>query len=367
MADIDAIGRSAGLLPCKDFAERQEGPTPFESTAAELFIRGLFVSNFLTVRYPGNSMVTWQLDFVFRDYESERYSPVIATILKYMRSDFMNPLSRNRIADFVRAFRKNELTDQMLADMIKFVGWFRKPDMCGITAMVDPARIELVEVGTVKGRAGTRDELREKIQQLQQQVIPFAMQELNALALEKGVSVVRSIQALASPWRPERRVCPLPSTSDKYQWICYEPTFADAAGTGENGLVIYHIHEVDRQAKNIPLPVVIATRDALAVQRRRQTSLDLLPELAPAWAKEASLLTEDGRRILSYGAVGIAGVLAVLLAIELLPAVFLVSAAGASALGPFAAAVGEVIVLSTESQVAATTIAGFAMAHAPGR
>lgn len=374
MADSDSIGRSLGRLPCEGtFEVRRTSPTPFEYTAAELFIRAQFGPAF-RARY-GNfgSAVTWQLDFLFTAYEAEQHSPAIAAILKYMRSDFTNPLSTGKMAAFRKAYRTSSLTTQMAADLIKFAGGFRKPDMCGITDSVDPARIELVEVGTVPTRASTRKELEDKIRQLRTQVVPLALGELQAEALvEHHSPPVRDIQVLGSPWRPALRVCPLPPGTDEqggrtYQWICYEPTFADEAGRGEDGLVIYHIHEV-KVADVVPriLPPAVLADICEAINRR--SGPQLLPELVPVWNKYQPVFDRDTMRLFAYGAAGVVGLLAVaLLAAAVVPGVAAGAALAAEgtleagiAISRFMSGLSTTAQAAADAQEAATAMSGFA-------
>jgi hypothetical protein len=380
VADSDSIGRSFGRLPCEGtFDVRRTKPTPFEYTAAELFIREQFGPAF-RARY-GNfgTAVTWQLDFLFTAYEAEQHSPAIAAILKYMRSDFTNPLSTGKMAAFRKAYRAGTLTTQLVADLITFAGGFRKPDMCGITDNVDPARIELVEVGTVPTRASTRKELDDKIRQLSKQVVPLALGELQAEAqAEHHSPPVREIQVLESPWRPTLRVCPLPPGTDNkggrtYQWICYEPTFADEAGRGEDGLVIYHIHEVkaaDVTPRLLPPAVLADICEAVKRHHDQRTGPQLLPELAPVWNKHQPTFDRDTLRVFAYGAAGLVGLLAVaLLATVVLPG----AAAGAAlaaegtveagvAISRFVSGLSATTQAVTEAHEAAAAMSGFARA-----
>jgi hypothetical protein len=117
MADEAAIRRQLGGLPCDQLPLRTDPPTPFEYTAAELFIRYQYERD-IRVRFPGTAVVTWQLDFLFQEFQAEAYSPAIATILKYLRSDFTNPLSTGRARQFAKSYRDGTLTDAMFTDMI---------------------------------------------------------------------------------------------------------------------------------------------------------------------------------------------------------------------------------------------------------
>ncbi|MFJ9780909.1 hypothetical protein ACIRSS_15070 [Amycolatopsis sp. NPDC101161] len=380
MADSDSIGRSLGRLPCEGtFDVRRTGPTPFEYTAAELFVREQFGPAFRARYGTIGTAVTWQLDFLFTSYEAEQHSPAIAAIFKYLRSDFTNPISTGKMAQFRKAYRDGTLTTELLADLIKFAGGFRKPDMCGITDNVDPARIELVEVGTVPTRASTRKELDDKIRQLRTQVVPFALGELRAEALAEHHSPpVRDIQVLESPWRPALRVCPLPPGTDgkggrTHQWICYEPTFADEAGRGEDGLVIYHIHEVkaaDVGSRVLPPAVLADITEAVRRHHDQRTGPQLLPELVPVWTKHQPTFDRDTMRVFAYGAAGVVG----LLAVALLAAVVVPGAAAGAALAAEGAAEAGVAIsrfvtglttateAAASAQEAATALSGFARA-----
>ncbi|MFC7259997.1 hypothetical protein [Streptomyces lutosisoli] len=380
--------RGLGLLACGDWPLRPGQKSYFEYTAAELFIREQFRHWFRGQYGTYGSAITWQLDFLFTSYEAEKFSPTVGTILKYMRSDFANPPSLDKMARFRRNRETGKLTDRLLNDVINFIGGFRKPDMCGITDSVDPARIELVEVSTEGQRAETRKELQEKMDQLRNQVVRPAMAEILTAALHGSYSAgVSNIVVAASAFRPTIRICPLPvpfttnadgsQTPLRYDWICYEPTFADPTGLGEDGLVLYHIHSIsveELRKRNVPPDLLNDAERAIRRFTLNRQAPQLLPELQPVWAKYEPLFSEDTMRIFAYGATGIVAILALasLYGVAALASTALVggaaTAGGAAAEGAtlapqfagFVAALGTIGQVTSGAEEAAQAFSGFA-------
>ncbi|WP_406327329.1 hypothetical protein [Streptomyces sp. NBC_00203] len=377
-----------GLPACNTWPVRPGKKSYFEYTAAELFIRYQFGDWFRKKYGAVGSAVTWQLDFLFTSYEAEQFSPVVGTIFKYMRSDFANPPSLDKMARFRRNRETGTLTERLLNDVINFIGGFRKPDMCGVTDSVDPARIELVEVSTEGQRAETRKELQEKMDQLRNQVVRPAMAEILTAGLHAGYSPgVSNIVVAPSAFRPAIRICPLPvpfttnpdgsETPLRFDWICYEPTFADPTGLGEDGLVLYHIHSVSvEDLRGLKVPAELLTDARRAIQRftfNRQFP-QLLPELQPVWAKYEPLFSEDTMKIFAYGATGIVAILALasLYGVAALASTALVggaaTAGGAAAEGAtlapqfagFVAALGTIDHVTSGAEEAAQAFSGFA-------
>ena len=401
------IRRDLGQLPCSGWPVRPGKKSAFEYTAAELFIRYQFGQWFPAQYKPTlGCAVTWQLDYLFWSYDAERFSPEVAAILKYMRTDFVNASTLRQMETFRKARESGKLTERMLENAIGFIKGFRKPDMCGITGSTDPARIELVEVSTEGQLAPTRKELQEKIAQLRTQVVPPAMAEILARALQgRYTAATRGIEVAASPFRPSLRVCPLPVPSVKvkdmkgnqvkgpfgndvtrplrYDWICFEPTFADPSGTGEDGLVLYHIHTIsleELQQYKVPPELL---RDAQQIVQRWYTERrgpQLLPELLPVWTKYERTFDDDTMRLFAYGAAGLVAILALasLYGIAALTTAALAggaaaggaaaegAAAGSAVLEPqligFVAALGTISQVTSDATEAAQALSGFAQA-----
>lgn len=384
------INLGLGQLPCDGWPVRGGQKSYFEYTAAELFIRYQFGKWFPARYKPAlGCAVTWQLDYLFWSYEAETFSPEVASILKYMRSDFVNSSTLRQMENFRKARESGKLTDRMLELAIGFIKGYRKPDMCGITGSTDPARIELVEVSTDGQRAPTRQELEEKTAQLRTQVVPPALAEILGNALRGHYSpVARGITVTASPFRPTLLVCPLPvpTATDKeglerplrYDWICFEPTFADPSGAGEDGLVLYHIHSVSlEQLRQLKVPPDLL-RDAQRVVQRwflKPLGPQLLPELLPVWQRHERLFDDDTMRVFAWGAVGLTAILALasLYGLAAVASTALVggaatteAAAGSAVLQPqfagFLAALPTIDHVTSTASEATQALSGFAQA-----
>jgi len=331
MADIKGIN----ALPCSVFPVRAGKVSAFEYSAAELWMQNVYCSHFL--RQHPNPRTALALSagpsFFHSSYfeyltklDDPSLSMALQVILKYLLADFRNPLPQTRVKDFETAYKKGSATPQMLQDLIDLIkrpGGLRKPDILGIVAEREPGRFDLHEVCTVGTLGQTRTELEGKLQQLRDQVIPLAVQEIEARQRELQVSpsdpLLHSFTAEASTWVPPQslRVCPLGVSFDsaknavKVTWACFEPAVDHGTESLVTpGLLPYHIHELYGPMLDAVLPKAVQLDlkrwEGELAKAQGLRLPQLLPEANPAITADLQTLSQHDKLVLSVLVVGVA-------------------------------------------------------------
>lgn len=177
-----------GQDECYGFPERLEKPTNFEWLAAELWVRFCY-SEWFRVNHPAPSHVTWELDRLFSDIDTN--SPVLQEVMKLLDKDFKSilGLNRKRILDIMKNTKKSDeaLTPKLYE--IK-MGGNRKPDMLGLSVNNTRLLFDAVEVSTAKTADETWHELQSKLDALKNVIVPQLKLKLPELNLYRRQSYV---------------------------------------------------------------------------------------------------------------------------------------------------------------------------------
>lgn len=364
----------SGTLPCASFPVRGGEKSAFESSAAELYMQTAYMWSFRE-RYSNPSLAlplaagprffgSSYFSYLLETTDSSLSMP-IQVCLKYLLSDFRNPLPQTRVKALEQAYKNNKLTWELIRDfrdLITRPGGMRKPDILGIVAEGEPGTFDLHEVCTVGTVDETKKESAGKLDQLRKQVIPLVETELASRQSElrrSGSPLVHSVIASPSAWAPTRnvRACPLGVTFDaqrnavKVKWACFEPAIdlvSDVFGGRPQlvtpGVLPYHIHELEGPPLNAVLPASVRSDlkkwEGELARSRGLGPLELLPEANPAIRKELATWTPDGRRFLAYATLGVATLLLIIVAAPLVADLLV----GAAALDLGSIAVGSAVV-----------------------